>query len=222
MLLTPHLNTDISPCNAELQAHIANSLQILTEALTRYGLDNVAIAFNGGKDCTVLLHLLYIALQKLDHTKILTVCIETDAVFDELEEFIKVSQQTYRLSMIKFSGKIKAGLFELEKVAPNIKAVLMGTRLTDPYSSELKPFTACDPGWPPLMRVSPMLGWSYNHVWEFLRELNVPYCSLYDEGYTSLGSVNNTQRNPALLSVDGVYQPAYLLEDVTLERAGRT
>ena len=50
----------------------------------------------------------------------------------------------------------------------------------------------------------------------------MPYCTLYDAGYTSLGNVHNTTPNPALLREDGVtYAPAHLLESGGLERAGR-
>jgi len=76
-----------------------------------------------------------------------------------------------------------------------------------------------DNGWPKYERINPIINWSYCNVWEFLRRMNVPYCSLYDQGYvskltqtrvrqfimsshlryTSLGSTFNTFPNPALL-----------------------
>lgn len=53
----------------------------------------------------------------------------------------------------------------------------------------------------------------------------MPYCELYDLGYTSLGGTTDTHPNPALRTVgeDGevVYRPAYELKDDHLERLGR-
>jgi len=73
-----------------------------------------------------------------------------------------------------------------------------------------------------------VLRWDYGTVWHFLRTFDLPYCSLYDQGYTSLGTVADTRPNPALAlaghkaSNEGAgYRPAYELEDYSLERAGR-
>ena len=48
-----------------------------------------------------------------------------------------------------------------------------------------------------------------------------PYCKLYDEGYTSLGSTLNTIPNPKLMQADGSFSPAYMLTDGADERGGR-
>lgn len=130
--------------------------------------------------------------------------------------------------MMRFNGGIKDQLAQMKQQHPSIKAVIMGTRSTDPHG-DMDLFQMTDGDWPELMRVNPILNFSYNDVWELLRSLNLPYCSLYDMGYTSLGSVENTHVNPALRSTDsnGVisYNPAYTLQisdqNRHLERAGR-
>ena len=43
-------------------------------------------------------------------------------------------------------------------------------------------FAMTDKDWPTCMRVHPILEWSYQEVWEYLRFFNVPYCKLYYEG----------------------------------------
>lgn len=37
--------------------------------------------------------------------------------------------------------------------------------------------------------VNPIVDWADNDVWEFIRSYNIPYCSLYDEGWTRLGCI---------------------------------
>ena len=58
-------------------------------------------------------------------------------------------------------------------------------------------------------------------MWAFTRAFDVPYCALYDQGYTSLGSKNTTKPNPKLRREDGSYAPAYELSDCSAERLGR-
>ena len=37
--------------------------------------------------------------------------------------------------------------------------------------------------------VNPIIDWTTEEVWEFIREYKVPYCSLYDEGFERLGCI---------------------------------
>ena len=86
-------------------------------------------------------------------------------------------------------------------------------------------FSMTDGDWPRVMRVNPIFGWGYGHVWKFVRGLTLDYPSLYDKGYTSLGNRDDTERNAALKFVDEdgseKYRPAYELQDGNLERRGR-
>jgi len=112
----------------------------------------------------------------------------------------------------------------LDGTGKSIKAIFVGTRRTDPHGGKLGPFNMTDRGWPEFMRVHPVLDWRYAEVWAFLRHLDIPYCELYDQGYTSLGGTNDTHPNPALRVEDGGavrYRPAYELVEDAEERLGR-
>ena len=37
--------------------------------------------------------------------------------------------------------------------------------------------------------INPIIDWTTDEVWEFIREYNVPYCCLYDEGFKRLGCI---------------------------------
>ena len=103
-----------------------------------------------------------------------------------------------------------------------MKAILAGTRSIDPYSDTLHAFQTTDRDWPNYMRVMPILNWNYKDIWSFIWEERVQYCVLYDQGYTSLGDMRTTVQNSALkITGSNEYRPAYLLEDVKLERDGR-
>jgi len=50
--------------------------------------------------------------------------------------------------------------------------------------------------------ISPIINWTNNDVWTFIRSNKIPYCKLYDEGYTRIGclfcpmsSIKSTRRD---------------------------
>ena len=115
---------------------------------------------------------------------------------------------------------------------PLVNAILIGTRKTDPYGDKMTSMQPTDGDWPFVMRIHPILEWSFKDIWNALLYLKIPYCILYDEGYlqymtfsfTSLGSTSTTNPNPYLVNPSQPcgYDPAYYLADEGQERAGRT
>ncbi|OLL24359.1 putative FAD synthase [Neolecta irregularis DAH-3] len=47
-----------------------------------------------------------------------------------------------------------------------IKAVLVGTRRNDPFAQDLKYIQPTDHGWPPCVRIHPIIDWQYAEIWE--------------------------------------------------------
>lgn len=139
----------------------------------------------------------------------------------QVEEFITDCCESYPIRLYRYTGDMRACFELFLKEQPGITAIIVGVRSSDPHCAHLKPHSPTDNGWPAFMRVFPILNWSYAKVWDYLREHHVRYCQLYDQGYTSLGDPSSTIPNPHLRNPDGTYQPAYMLQDESLERAGR-
>ncbi|KAG1101028.1 hypothetical protein G6F42_017567 [Rhizopus arrhizus] len=152
------------------------ALQVIEKAYEEYGFDAVALSFNGGKDCTVLLHLAAAVLSRLGHQDELlrTVFVTYPNPFPHVDAFVKVCIQRYKLDCVYIPGPMKQALQQyIDGSSRPTKAIFVGIRRTDPYADE---------GWPDFMRVQPIIDWSYKNIWDFLLELKIPYCSLYDEG----------------------------------------
>lgn len=170
--------------------------------------------------------------------------------FAEVEDFVERSAEQYHLDLKRYSLPMRPALEAYLEDRPAVKAIFLGTRRTDPHGEFLSHFDPTDEGWPQIMRVHPVIDWHYVEIWavglflppgrgmegrevlwtehdanymQFIRHLQIPFCDLYNQGFTSLGGVTDTRPNPAL-AVGGdapKFRPAYELKDDDEERLGR-
>jgi len=214
--------------NVQDQTRIA--LSVITAALEKYNLEEISISYNGGKDCLVLLVLFLCALASYPGPlpkRLQSVYIISQHPFAEVDSFVNTSVETYKLDLARYAMPMKAAFTQYLKDKPAVKAIFVGTRRTDPHGQLLTNFDQTDHGWPPFMRMHPVIDWHYAEIWTFIRQLKIPYCTLYDLGYTSLGGTTDTHPNPALKAQgraegkEEKFRPAYELVEDKAERLGR-
>ncbi|CAN1805247.1 FAD synthase [Linum perenne] len=164
-----------------LKTKYNNAIYVIQRALALYSIEEVALSFNGGKDSTVLLHLLRAGyfLHKgeqsclnggLTSFPIRTIYFESPSAFPEINSFTYDAASRYGLELDIICSDFKSGLENLLKANP-IRAIFLGVRIGDPTAVGQEQFSPSSPGWPPFMRVNPILDWSY-------RFKHVPYAGL--------------------------------------------
>lgn len=117
------------------------TLQVIRETFEKYKPEEVFLSFNGGKDCTVLLHLAVNYLNTLKTPyNLKCIYVQPNNPFDEVEEFVKSCGTYYNMKIDIIQGSIKAALEMACNDNRNLKACLMGSRRTDPYCEHLKTF----------------------------------------------------------------------------------
>ncbi|KAK0720018.1 hypothetical protein B0H67DRAFT_484685 [Lasiosphaeris hirsuta] len=227
----------------DTQVQVRLAMATIDEALQRYGREEFSLAYNGGKDCLVLLVLILACLpaqknQQQPHKAnpsteptedeeppqpLQAIYIAPPDPFPEVEAFVATSTKQYHLDLVRYSLPMRRALEAYLGDRPAVRAIFMGTRRTDPHSEFLRPFSPTDADWPQFMRVNPLLDWHYAEIWTFIRQLDLSFCCLYDQGFSSLGGMTNTRPNPALaLDPDAkTFRPAYELVRDDEERLGR-
>jgi FAD synthetase len=121
------------PCppfdTTRLQTQTDVAVSVINEAFAKWDTRELALSFNGGKDCTVLLHM----LGKLGRLRDLRVVFfDTEHGFPEVTSFMNEMDERYGFKTECFGG-FRPGLQQL--VDAGIKAVFLGTRRTDPHGS---------------------------------------------------------------------------------------
>ncbi|KAL2263917.1 hypothetical protein VTK26DRAFT_4298 [Humicola hyalothermophila] len=244
-----------------VQSRVKASMEVIGEALRRFGPDHLSLSYNGGKDCLVLLILILACLPRWATSlspspssnshdgaspnpspptssepetqlppnaaeqcpTLQAIYIVSAHPFPEVEEFVEKSAKVYHLDLRRYALPMRPALEAYSRDRPAVRAIFLGTRRTDPHGEFLTHFDPTDQGWPQFMRVHPVIDWHYVEIWTFIRHLQIPFCDLYNRGFTSLGGVTDTRPNPAL-AVDGdasKFRPAYELRDDDEERLGR-
>jgi len=219
-----------TPLLKAVQEQTRVALGVIDTALEKYSLDEISLSYNGGKDCLVLLVLLLCSLSTHRSPlppRLQSVYIISPHPFTEVDDFVNSSQAEYKLDLARYAMPMKEAFTLYLKEHESVKAILVGTRRTDPHGQSLTHFDETDSGWPSFMRVHPVIDWHYAEIWAFIRHFEIPYCPLYDQGYTSLGGTTDTHPNPVLKAGDGEekdtnkFRPAYELVEDKAERLGR-
>jgi phosphoadenosine phosphosulfate reductase len=166
---------------------------------------NLAVAFSGGKDSLVVLHLV------LDENPNVPVIYNNTTVeFPETLQYVRKLHKEWGFDMQVTRCRVPFLKAVLERgwathenrwcckpykdfpaqeflLANNIAAEVTGTTRTESiYRRSLTAFKL--PKKPPQMiRVNPIYDWNSWEVWRYIRENDLPYNPLYDKGYKRIG-----------------------------------
>lgn len=156
-----------------------------------YRPEEISLSYNGGKDCLVLLILILACLAGTTTTTVTStngsvkdsesqrpskpaasspatlqaIYIAPHDPFPEVEDFVESSTLQYYLHLRKYSVPMRSALEAYSQDRPNVKAIFMGTRRTDPHCEFLAHFSPTDKDWPQFMRVNPVIDWHYVEIW---------------------------------------------------------
>ncbi|TIB96618.1 adenine nucleotide alpha hydrolases-like protein [Wallemia mellicola] len=191
----------------EMTEYEKNGYSIIKKIFQDYASEEISLSFNGGKDCTVIAYMIKKVKEELGiRTATKSLYIKCRSPFKEVDNFVDSSAKYFNLDIETKELSMKQSLEEFINQNKKIKVIIIGTHKD----------------WPCILRVHPILHWNYHQIWEFILKENIPYCNLYDIGYTSLGSTFNTHQNPQLYDEERKeYRRAHELIEAKDERSGR-
>jgi phosphoadenosine phosphosulfate reductase len=188
----------------------ATPQEILTWAAERYGQEITMACSFGGPTGMVLVDM--VSRLGLD---ISVFYLDTDYLFPETHQLIEITRNRYGIQPTAFRARwsVEAQATEfgprlwetnadmccaLRKVEPNGRA-LEGkqawiTGLRRDQSAGRKETNAVE--WDAkfeIIKINPLVNWSETEVWDYIRENDVPYNDLHDNGFPSIGCTNCTR-----------------------------
>lgn len=203
------MTTAINAVDADKQLQESSPQEILSYALEQF--DNLAISFSGAEDIV----LVDMASKIKPGVKVF--CLDTGRLHSETYQFIEKVRKHYNIDLDILFPDTQAvqelvkekGLFSffedthkeccsIRKVGPLKKKLLTldawvtgqrkdqspGTRAQIPVVQNDLVFAR--PG-ETFTKFNPLANWTSKQVWEYIRNNNVPYNSLHDRGFVSIG-----------------------------------
>jgi phosphoadenosine phosphosulfate reductase len=162
----------------------------------------VALACSFQKEETILLDMLFAA-----DPAARVFAIDTHHLFPETYEYWGQVEQRYGVTIEKHEGapvddklwETKPDLYlSIAKVAPLVRALGELDAWISGIRRDQSPTRADVPklGWDDkheLWKANPLAEWSDDDCWTYIRERGLPYNSLHDRGYDSIGDTHSTQ-----------------------------
>lgn len=199
------------PNIVDLDAQLAtqSSQEIIRYAVESF--DNIAISFSGAEDVVL------IDMAAKIGKRFQVFSLDTGRLHAETYQFIETVRKHYNIDIdvvmpeaSKVEQLVKAkGLFSfyeddhkeccgIRKIAPLRKQLLTvdawitgqrrdqspGTRADVPVIQDDKAFARPNES---LTKFNPLANWTSKQVWDYIRENNVPYNALHDQGFVSIG-----------------------------------
>lgn len=187
--------------NWTLEEKEKESRKLLKEAIEKFGMEKVAVAWSGGKDSTTVLHLIR---QEFKKVIIPVVFIDTSVKFKEIYSFRDKIAKEWNLNLIivrneKALKTIKIAQNKEEccyllKTIPlreaitshGWQALITAVRWDEQEARKNETYFSPREN-PPHTRIHPILHFRELDIWAYIRKYNIPYCELYHKGYRSLG-----------------------------------
>jgi phosphoadenosine phosphosulfate reductase len=176
------------------------------------------LAYSGGKDSVVLLRLAQMAGVKFDAHYNVTTVDPPELIRFIREETPEVIWERPRMSMKDLCVKrtflptrIQRFCCEyLKERGGEDRVVLTGIRWAESPRRAKQATMAriCKKRGAHI--INPIIDWSDEEVWEFIKQENIPYCGLYDENFKRLGCVGCPMAGPAGMTREFVRWPRFL------------
>jgi len=190
--------------NNMLKLKIEKSRETIQEALQKFY--SIAAVWSTGKDSTVMLFLL-----RQINSNITALFGDTTKHFKETYDFRDGMVKEWNLNLINMISDVSYDEVKDErercchhlKTVPvlktieelGLKAVLVGIQWDEhPSRADENYFSKREN--PLHYRVHPMLHWTEQEIWRFIKMYSIPYNPLYDKGYRSIGCKPCTKTSP--------------------------